>query len=220
MSAYVSQISGGAGVLRSSRLEQLSRQAAAVRHASPAAAGRAADRVDVDIARAAAARAQSEPVRMARVAEAGLGEVTGLLDDVRELVKTAGPARQTEVDALLSDVDRVSTSAEDSGVKLLDGSATITHGALRLKIPAANTASLGKVRAGDREYRLGDLRSGGDLAGVAGGLASQVVDTAAAEVSRTRKLLSTLAGDAPTSNAGNSPAAPRASVGSVIDMRG
>jgi flagellin-like hook-associated protein FlgL len=158
-------------------------QLARERRVPPAgdAARALADRVDVDFARAEG-RVGADADR-ARAADAGLGEIEGMLGEVRELVAEGG--RQVAVDAVLADVNRVAGSAAHGGRKLLDGSAAVRGVAL----PAADAAHLGGVRQGSQTYRVGDLRTGGALAGVRGGLATAVVDSAVAQVGRVRAAL-------------------------------
>ncbi|HYE17528.1 MAG TPA: hypothetical protein VEA69_03735 [Tepidisphaeraceae bacterium] len=180
---------GGLGGVRSARIAQLARgESTASRGArtmsardAAGAVGRGHDRADVDFARAAA-RAAHDAER-ARAADAGLGAIGSLLGEVRQLVTDGG--RQVEVDAVLADVDRVAGSTTYGDGKLLDGSAAVRGVAL----PAADAARLGSVRRDDRAYHVGDLRTGGTLAGAPSGLATEVVDAAAAQVARVRAAL-------------------------------
>ena len=78
-----------------------------------------------------AARNANDGISLAQTAESALGETNGMLQRIRELAVQAAndtytasdrAAIQTEVDQLLSEVDRIATQTEFNGRALLDGS--------------------------------------------------------------------------------------------------
>ena len=80
-----------------------------------------------------AARNAADGISLAQTAEGALQEVTNNLQRIRELAVQASNATnsaadraalQSEVDQLVSEIDRVSNTANFNGVKLLDGSFT------------------------------------------------------------------------------------------------
>ena len=78
-----------------------------------------------------AIRNSNDAISMTQTAEGALGEIENILQRVRELAVQAGNSTltssdramiQAEVDALTSEIDKISSGTNFNGVKLLDGS--------------------------------------------------------------------------------------------------
>lgn len=105
---------------------------------------------------AQAQRNIQDGVSMVQTAEGSLDEVHSMLQRIRELavqysngsVSTAGKAAiQTEVNALASEIERIGTSADFNGTKLLNATGTVSFqvGANDSEIISVSTISLGST---------------------------------------------------------------------------
>ena len=119
---------------------------------------------------AQAQRNANDAVSMVQTAEASLDQVHSMLQRVRELavqykngsLSTADrEAIQSEVNQLGSEIDRIGSSAEFNGIKLLDGNGLVTFqvGANDAQRIAISTISLGSV-IGTSAYGLTTAASG------------------------------------------------------------
>jgi flagellin-like hook-associated protein FlgL len=131
----------------------------------------------------------------AAAGDSALGEVAGILGEVKKLVGGEpeysledSAARQVKVDANLASVDRVAQTARFGGSLLLDGNSVLAAGGSQVALPSIKTSSLGAADG----YSLADLRTGGALAGNLSG-AVGVVDAAMAQVAGTRGELAAFA---------------------------
>ncbi|MEX2188654.1 MAG: flagellin [Pirellulales bacterium] len=143
-----------------------------------------------------AARAQS----IVNVADSALGQIGGLLNDIRGHVVAASgdtlsdaerAAHQLEVDAALDAVNRIGASTNLGGRNLLDGSASELT--FLLSSDPANTVSLSlphvaTSQLGDAEGKLDDFRSGGkfELRGANLQTAIASLSSASSQISQAR----------------------------------
>ena len=95
-------------------------------------------------------------ISLLQTAEGNLGEVHNMLNRMVELAtksangtytSTERDALQSEVNQLLSEIDRISQSANFNGAKLLDGSLAAKGGATTVKIEGVNSAASGGASA-------------------------------------------------------------------------
>ena len=125
---------------------------------------------------------------MVHVADAGMSQVTGLLNNIRaNVMDVAGGnlseaevnAKQIEIDAALEAVDRLGNYTSFGGRKLLDGSADALTFNFSPDLDKPSTLSLPNINAtalGGSAGRLSDLASGGS-ASLASSNLSGAVDT-------------------------------------------
>ena len=109
----------------------------------------------------------------AATADGALEEVSRLLREARALAlenaNTAGTtvaereANQGQIDLILASVDRIGTTTQFNGQKLLDGSATLALGSSSLSIGETSAAALGESEISGVTYHLSDIKSGGSL---------------------------------------------------------
>jgi flagellin len=111
-----------------------------------------------------AARNSADGISLAQTAEGALQEVTSNLQRIRELAVQAANATnsasdraalQAEVDQLVSEMDRVATTANFNGVKLLDGS--FSAQAFQVGANAGETISVDSI-ASARTSALGQFQ--------------------------------------------------------------
>jgi flagellin len=142
-------------------------------------------------------------LNQAAAGESALGEVAGILGDVKQLVNQSADysaddaaSRQIKVDANLASIDRVAGTASFSGSLLLDGTAIIATAGRQVALPSVNTASLGSTTDASKTSTLADLRTGGKLSTTSddAGAASQVVNAAITQISDARNQLAAFAG--------------------------
>ncbi|MGZ6793630.1 MAG: flagellin N-terminal helical domain-containing protein, partial [Mycobacteriales bacterium] len=99
-----------------------------------------------------ASRNAQDGISVAQTAEGALNEVTSILQRMRDLSvqranaggnsATANTAIDSEYAALASEIDRIGTSTEFNGNKLLDGSYTAAKGTFQVGANAGDTVSL------------------------------------------------------------------------------
>jgi flagellin len=128
------------------------------------------------------------------VADGALGEISGLLGEVRSLVAANADgglsdaekdANQIQIDSVLAGIDRLAGTTNFLGEKLLGGDFVIASSGEKLKLDSAGTSDLGEVEIDDAEYSLQDLKTGGPLTSDAE-KASQVIDAAIKDVATAR----------------------------------
>lgn len=131
-------------------------------------------------------------------ADAGIGEISGLLNRAESLTitnaNTAGlseeerRANQMEIDSILRAVDRISDSTEFNGSELLDGSATVSAAGDEITIDSVRTSTIGEVTIDGEDYTLADVKSGGALDTLDGDIsgAQQAIDAARTDVATLR----------------------------------
>lgn len=151
----------------------------------------------------AESRALERADSVAAVADAAMGEVSGLLNDAQALAVASAntgamseaeiEANQMQMNSILQSIDRISASAQFGGQRLLDGSATLWAGEASLDIGSMSTAELGAMQiaideAASATVDLGDLASGGllELASGRPGDIQSVLAAAAARVAMER----------------------------------
>ena len=113
-----------------------------------------------------------------RTAEGALGEVSDLLQRAEGLAvanaSTGGlsdaerEANQMEIDSILQSVDRIASTTEFNGEKLLDGSFSIGIAGDAIEIDSTYARDLGETvidegTANEEYYDLSDIASGGEL---------------------------------------------------------
>jgi len=133
---------------------------------------------------------------VASTADAALGEASNLLTEARRLAvanadSTLSPAErqanQSQIDSILASVDRIGNTTQFNGTKLLDGNLTIAVTGASLSVARLGTGTAGATEIDGQTYTLADLKTGGALAGSAGGeKASAVLDRAIGEVATQR----------------------------------
>lgn len=137
-------------------------------------------------------------LNQAAAGESALGEVAGILGNVKQLVNQSADystddaaSRQIKVDANLASVDRIAGTASFNGQLLLDGNAIIASAGRQVAIPSAKTASLGTIATASGTATLADLRTGGKLSTTSTdpSAATQVVSAALTQVSDARNQL-------------------------------
>jgi flagellin len=146
------------------------------------------------------AETQTNPraVVVTTIADGAMGQVSDLLDQAKGLVEananTSGlsdderAANQTEIDAILSSVDRLASTTQFAGKPLLDGTATVAASGSELTLGSVKTTDLGQVTVDSTSYTLADLRSGGALDTTSPDSATslQVIDAAIENVATLR----------------------------------
>ena len=137
----------------------------------------------------AESRSLTRTYEVASVADAALGEVSGLLVEANSLtLANAGgtlseaekQANQMQIDAIFASIDRISRTTSFNGTALLDGSAALSAGGVSLEIDSAAIAALGEVQIDGHEYHLRDMLSGGAINTVDGNPADAQLSLAAA----------------------------------------
>ncbi len=162
---------------------------------------------------AQAIRNAQDGISLVQTAEGALNEVHSILQRIRELVLQAGngtlqpedrEAIQTEIGALLEEIDRIANSTNFNGVALLNGSTgtvDVVAGpnatddeTIQVTLDNVQTSTLGETTVGGATKHLTDINvttSGGGSG--ADGLTSeerlQIVDAAIADVSTARAKL-------------------------------
>jgi flagellin-like hook-associated protein FlgL len=120
------------------------------------------------------------------VADGALGEVSGLLTEVKGLVVANADgtlsdeqkqANQIQIESILASVDRLAGSTSFMGYKLLDGGGQVSSSGEKVAIESMHTSDLGAVEIDGTDYALKDLKSGGALTGD-GDKAGKVIDAA------------------------------------------
>lgn len=141
--------------------------------------------------------ANQRAAHLTRTADGALTEISGMLAQVRGLVTANADsgvspdekaANQLQIDAVLASVDRLAGSTSFAGIKLLDGTASITASGVTLQVSSASTDALGSVESAGQTYTLKDLKTGGALS-AGGELAAQVIDSAINAVAASRASL-------------------------------
>jgi flagellin len=143
-------------------------------------------------------RAMSRADHVAGTAEGALGAAAGLLQEANALaVQAASPAGlsveerealQTQMDSILSAVDRLGVSTTFGGDPLLEGESTVTAGGASVDLPELSAAALGETEIDGSDRTLADAGSGGALNLVDGDVegAQQVIRNAIADVAGAR----------------------------------
>jgi flagellin len=143
-------------------------------------------------------RAMSRADHVAGVAEGSLGAAAGLLQEANSLaVQAASPAGlsveerealQTQMDSILSAVDRLGVNTSFGGDPLLEGSSTVSAGGESVDLPELSAAALGETDVDGTDRTLSDLGSGGALNLVDGDNAGaqQVIRNALTDVAEAR----------------------------------
>jgi flagellin len=138
---------------------------------------------------------------VSNVADGALGEISGLLGEVRSLVAANADgglsdaekdANQIQIDSVLAGIDRLAGTTNFLGEKLLGGDFVIASSGEKLKLDSVRTSDLGEVEIDDADYSLQDLKTGGPLASDAE-KASQVMDAAIKDVATARGRLGAFA---------------------------
>jgi flagellin len=146
-------------------------------------------------------RSNERALAVSSVADGALGQVSGMLVEVKGLVAANADgmlsdeekqANQMQIDSILAGVDRLAGSTNFMGNKLLDGSGQIPSSGVSVKIDSAGTSDLGAVEIDGTDYALKDLKSGGALASD-GEKASRVIDAAIDGVATSRGRLGAFA---------------------------
>ncbi len=121
-----------------------------------------------------AARNSNDGISLSQTAEGALGEAGNILQRVRELaVQSANAtnsssdrlALQAEVGQLVSELDRIATSSEFNGQKLLDG----TFGTAIYQVGANANQTIATTTGNFRTTQYGDYRVTGVMSGAADG---------------------------------------------------
>jgi flagellin len=150
---------------------------------------------------AQAARNAQDAVSLAQTAEGALTSVSNNLQRIRELAVQAANATnnasdrqalQEEVGQLISEIDRVATSAQFNGVRLLDGS--FTSQAFQVGANVGQTISVSQI-ASARTSTLGQFR-GVTLTNQSIGTASNTAAAQSVTVGGNTVSLGTIANDA------------------------
>ncbi len=143
-------------------------------------------------------RAMSRADHVAGVAEGALGAAAGLLQEANSLAVQAASsaglsveereALQTQLDSILSAVDRLGVNTSFGGDPLLEGSSTVSAGGESVDLPELSAAALGETDVDGTDRTLSDLGSGGALNLVDGDLvgAQQVIRNALTDVAEAR----------------------------------
>ena len=99
---------------------------------------------------AVAVRNANDGMSMAQTAEGAMGEITDILQRMRELSAQAAngtmsadnrAAIQAEMDQLINEVDNISEKTNFNGIKLLDGTASVVQ--LQTGVNTGDTVNLG-----------------------------------------------------------------------------
>lgn len=133
----------------------------------------------------------------ANAADGAVSQISSMLSDVQSLqLANSGntisaaekAANQSQIDSLLTNIDRLSGSATYNGRMLTNGTMTLSSGMASTTIPNMNTSSIGTTTDNSTTYTLADLKSGGRLDTASGNseLANQVVTQAISDVSTAR----------------------------------
>lgn len=198
VSTVTNNLSWLAGITRS-RWNSHSRPTASAASTRPSPV----DVIAADSLRASLAALQAESsanqraAQLTQTADGALTEISGMLAEVRGLVAANADsgtspdekaANQLQIDAVLASVDRLAGSTSFAGIKLLDGTASITASGATLQISSASTDALGSIESAGQTYTLKDLKTGGTLA-PGGELAAQVIDSAINSVATSRASL-------------------------------
>lgn len=149
--------------------------------------------------------ANERAVQMSSTADAALGEISGLLKQAKALAVANADAtlsaeetqaNQLEINAIMASVDRISSSTQFNGTKLLDGSMTLSASGAKHKIDSSSTSNLGQVTVDGNNYTLSDLRSGKGLDTTGENVegAADAIDAAINQVSTTRAKLGGFSG--------------------------
>jgi flagellin len=148
-----------------------------------------------------AARNANDGISLAQTAEGALSSSSNILQRIRELAVQSANATNTasdrkalnaEAGQLLSELDRISTTAQFNGIKLLDGSAPTQEfqvGANAGQKIALTTANFRTNNYGNNEYKTNGVAAGAAAAYTAGtfdiqGLATQAITVAATDTAK------------------------------------
>ena len=135
------------------------------------------------------------------VADGALGEISGLLGEVRSLVAANADgglsdaerdANQIQIDSVLAGIDRLAGTTDFLGEKLLDGDFVITSSGEKFKLDSARTSDLGELEIDNADCSLQALKTGGALVAEAE-KASGVIDAAIKDVATARGRLGAFA---------------------------
>jgi len=119
-----------------------------------------------------ASRNANDGISLAQTAEGALGETNNLLQRIRELAIQSSNATnsasdrlalQSEVNQLISEMDRISTTTSFNGLKLLDGNFTAqtfqvgaeANQTISVSVSGANSSTLGINKANTNNTKLG-----------------------------------------------------------------
>lgn len=144
------------------------------------------------------ARTMGRADHVAGVAEGALGAASDLLQEANSLAVQAAntdglsleekEALQSQMDSILSAVDRLGVNTKFNGDTLLDGTTTVSAGDESLDLPELSSTALGESDVDGIDRTASDLGSGGALNLVDGDLtgAQKVIHAAIADVSAAR----------------------------------
>jgi len=143
-------------------------------------------------------RALQRTDHVSAVADGALSEVSDLLVEAEGLaVANANTgamsdaereANQMQLDSIMQSIDRLASTTQFNGQKLLDGSATLRAGDDSLPLDSIAPRDIGIVDAGGQTYDLADTASGGPINIVSGdtGAAAESIRTAASQIASMR----------------------------------